>query len=193
MKGSIHMKKIALLGCALLLLAGIPAFATGFPGGVCPPLNLGHNPVDCNVQVTANPGGSMTVAIVDPIPYELFDDMQVGFFNNTSSTILAISLFGTATANGGIFAYDGDDSNYDPSNISTTNIQYDMYGNAVAGTINFAGGIAPGGTDWFDLEEAPNNGSIAGYVGVIPEPNTLLLLGTGLIGLAGMIKRKLCA
>lgn len=174
----------------LTLLVGVPAFAVGFPTGACPPQGLGHDPADCNVQITASSGGSLGIAIVDTTPYELSDDMQVGFWNNSGATIYAITLSGTAVANGGIFAYDGDDSNYDPSNISTTNIGYvacPFYGTcAVSGQINFAGGIPDQGTAWFDLEEAPNGGSFTGSVGAVPEPSSFLLLGSGL---AMLLKR----
>jgi hypothetical protein len=190
-KGIHGMKTIASLCSLLLLLVGIPALAASFPSGVCPALNLGHNPVDCNVQITANPNGTLSIAIVDSAPYELFDDMEVGFFNNSTSIVNAITLSGTATANGGIFGYDDDDSNYDPSYISTTNIKDDTFGNAISGTVNFAGGVAPGGTAWFALEESPAGGSIVGNVGpAVPEPSPVLLMLTGLLGLLGLAYRK---
>jgi hypothetical protein len=192
------MKKLALLGC-LLLLAAVPALA--FPNAVCPSGAYweAYSPTNCNVQITANPNGTLTLNVVDTHPYDnaiaaYGDDMVVGFWNDTAYAINAISLSGTAVANGGIFGYDGDDANYDPSYISTTNIGYDAYGDAVSGQINFAGGVAPGGTAWFNLEETPSGGTFQGYVGpVTPEPGSFLLLGTGMLGLLGLMFRKVIA
>jgi hypothetical protein len=186
------MKTIASLCFLLLLLVAVPAYAGTFPSsGVCPAQGLGHDPADCNIQITANSDGTLSLVTADSTPYELSDDMQIGFYNNSGMTVSSITLTGTATANGGIFGYDFDDSNYDPSYISTTNIGYDAFGDAVTGTINFAGGIADQGTAWFDLEESPAGGSIVGNVGpAVPEPSPLLLVLTGLLGVLGLAYRK---
>jgi hypothetical protein len=59
------------------------------------------------------------------------------------------------------------------------------------GTVNFAGGgIASGGTASFSLE-GPVDVNIAGHISTVPEPNTLILFGSDLIGLAGTLCRKL--
>lgn len=192
------MKTIASICFLLLLLIAVPAYAGTFPSsGVCPSGAYweAYSPTDCNVQITANPDGSLTVAVVDSHPYDSSiaaygDDTVVGFYNNSGSTIDSITLAGTATANGGIFGYDGDDSNYDPSYISTTNIGYDMYGDAVSGTINFAGGVADQGTAWFNLEESPDPSNPYTSGPVVPEPSPVLLVLTGLLGLLGLAYRR---
>jgi hypothetical protein len=61
------------------------------------------------------------------------------------------------------------------------------------GTINFVGGLAPGQTAWFSLEEAPQNPSVltGGITPVTstPEPSCIVLLASGLAWL-GLWKNK---
>jgi len=190
-KGDRKMKKIVSIVFLLTLLVGVPALAAGFPAGTCATTDGYYStPYNCNVQITANPDGTLSFYINNPNPYEGSDDMQVGFYNNSGATINAITLSGTAVANGGIFGYDGDDSNWDPSYITTTNIGYDTFGDAVSGQINFAGGVPDQGTAWFNLEETPNGGTFGGNVGPVPEPSSFLLLGSGL---ALLVKRLIRA
>lgn len=64
--------------------------------------------------------------------------------------------------------------------------------NNQSGTVDFGnGGIAAnGGTSWFSLED-PVDLNLTVAPGNTPEPGSLFLLGTGVLGMAGMLRRRI--
>jgi hypothetical protein len=107
------------------------------------------------------------------------DDVMVGFINTRTTPVASITLTGSGNG-GGLFAFDGDD-NFGATGVTITGV------NAAkdTGTVNFAGGLAPGATSWFAFESSPNSLQQGGGSFGAPLPPSLLLFGSGLVGLAG--------
>jgi hypothetical protein len=126
------------------------------------------------------------------------DDILVGIINNTKKPISSVTLTGTTVP----FGFDGDGacdptwtfaggnpcgattSGYGHDGVTFSGISPDLS----TGTVDFAGGIAPGGSNWFSLE-----GPVSLNLKVVPEPGTLLLfaLGAGLLGTIRSVTRKI--
>ena len=188
-----------------------PVLSGGFSGGEGVDAGytanlLGQANEGCNVLITFNANGSITTTNpnVNPFYDTGGDDNLIGVINNQSTPLGSFFL---SNSSSDIFGFDGDgvcggytfapgtptnsyactisssNQNYAPNGVTFTGISS---GNT-SGTINFTSGIAPGGSGWFSLE---GPASLNTVVNPTPEPGTITLCSTGLVGLFGGFLRR---
>lgn len=133
-------------------------------------------------------------------PFDGTEDTLVGLVNNTGVTLNSITLSSPDNSFGGLGFFDGDGvcnfnsaDCFGPFGYEGPNMTFSgsCLGNdgCDSVTITFTGGLAAGASTWFSLEGTPN--SLSGVQpGSAPEPGTLLLLGTGLLGLGFAVVRR---
>jgi len=191
------MKKLLIAGASFtaLMFAGGAASAATFPG-------YGLDTGGPALLITLNSDGTTTLTSTgQPQTYDGADDTYIGVINNSGNTVNALNL----SSNADIFGFDGDgiDTYGAPGNAKDTtgyggpdgyftNITGSYFSLPEKGTVNFIGGIANGGSDYFSLEEALTTASFTNpiTVGGVPEPMTWAMMLMGFFGIGAAVRRR---
>jgi hypothetical protein len=186
----------------LVAVAGLLAAGSARAANICPITSYTNS--DCGFILTIGTGGAVTgAAVPGAAAYDGSDDALVGIVNNSGATYTgSIALSGSGNG-GGIFAFEGDGictytsdpycstaaTGYEGPITTFSNISVD----GTSGLVDVLG-LAAGANTFFSLESSPS--SIIGGGGITvggstPEPSSMILMATGLLGVAGSIRRKL--
>jgi hypothetical protein len=150
---------VVLMVAALFAIREVDALAAGPPFPQCPSVGADTS---CAILLLIDPDGSLRVK-TDPTqgPFDGIEDTLVGVQNNSSKAVLSIPLSGPND----IFGFDNDGicvvqphpggcpfgpTGYEGPGVSFSGISADKK----SGVVSFAGGLQPGASTYFGLEEA---------------------------------------
>ncbi len=184
------IRKILFASVAVATLA-LSSAAFAFPG-------YGNDSGGPALIITLNSDGTTSLtATGQPATYDGADDTYIGVVNNSGHTVNALTL----TSGTNIFGFEGDgisNVTYGAPGNSSDPSQYggphgyftNINGSQTNGVVNFIGGIADGGSDYFSLEQALNTASFTTRPGAVPEPGTWAMMLGGMAVVGALLRRR---
>jgi hypothetical protein len=152
------------LGMALVTSIGLPGVASATPAPLFPQCPVAGADTGCAILLTVNPDGSTTVATDPGQPPMSPTGVLIGIDNDSNAVVSNVSLEGTSGP--GAFTLTGQgvcavrprpcfsSTQFGPTGYEGPGTSFTI-ANSTNGTVDFAGGMSPGGGTYFSLASAP--------------------------------------